>query len=53
MEWYKMDYFDIFSNAHAILYQWSPQRTLWKTRRAQQGVWALKWVSLLERVRNC
>ena len=24
-----------------------------KTTRTQQGVWALKWVSFLERVRNC
>ena len=29
------------------------QRTAWKTTRGQQGVWALKWVSSLERVRSC
>ena len=47
--------FDIFSNVHvytpSILHQKSPQGTVWKTT-AQQGVWALKGVSLLERVRN-
>ena len=42
MEWHKMDHL-IFSAMHmrkpaSILHQWSPQRTVWKTTRAQQGV---------------
>ena len=44
-EWNRMTQnglLDIFSNPHAktpsILHQWSPQRTVWKTTRAQQVV---------------
>ena len=53
MEWHKMDYF-IFLAMHMRkrhLFCTSSHQNL--PYEKQQGVWALKWVSLLERVCSC
>ena len=57
MEWHKMDYliFSAMSMRKRHLFCTSSQHNVpyEKKTRAQQGVWALKRVSLLKRVRNC
>ena len=47
MEWHKIWYFQQCACVNAIYF--APV----VSTRAQQGVWALKWLSLPERVRNC
>jgi len=53
IEWYKMDYL-MFSpmrmRKHHLFCTSSHLNLLYEK---QEGVWALKWVSLLEHVRNC
>ena len=51
MEWHKMDFL-IFSAMRLRKRRLFCTSSHHNTTSAQQGVWALKWVSLLERVRN-
>ena len=57
MEWQKMDYliFSAMRMRKRHLFCTSSHHNLpyEKQQKLNEGVWALKWVSLQERVRNC
>ena len=53
MEWHKMDYL-IFSELRMRKPQHNvPYEKQQELNKGFESVWVLKWVALLERVRNC